>query len=1417
MTVPGVLQAHDLTQLCYWLRAHGMRADPGQLIAAERLLKGLRDPLPAAQFGPWLAPIFSSSEADQSNFMFLYTRWIGQRKPDHAPPLKPPVAPVKPPFKEEPDWQAWAPLVLFAVLIAIVIAVLVDSRPHRTQVTVSGAGLPLSDATVRAAIPGPVIAKEADGRVVVRYRQWHLPFDIQASHPSHVRDGKVLVETRRLDTAIEQVDIALYAKPPSVEGRVSLAARRVQAIPAPARSQGPDVAVATERIVDLGIIAACTALMVGSLGWWFIIWLRRRGFLERLPAHGGERSRDVLMNAAPGLVAYAGDLRFLAREMRRRRKVDSRMLDVPATLAAALRTGTLNELVFGTRAEPDYLVLVDRAYPGDHQGQAVDEVLRVLSAKGVSMERYEFDADPRFARHAPMHGKPLHEGHQSFDKLTTRHPEARLIIFSDGFGLLDRYTNKPHPWLECLSAWRFACLFTPVPEPEWSLREWLLHRAGLALLPLDASGLHKLGEVYRQESAFPVIPAGAAGRDRSAYQRDLDLLLSQRILSGPMLETLMTDLRRGFADDGMDWLAGCAVYPELHWSLTLAVGDSIIPGRSGKATELQRTRYTQLLAKLVRLPWMRQGYMPDWLRAELIAGMSADRHAAIRASVAALLLAASLASQVKDVRSTLSVVLGPQNAWTDIVEGWRSLTRRRSDSKKQKDRVFLKFMSTRNKPLTFGVGAAWMALLYRDSAPLAGARLWPVAVATAAALSLAWVYPPVSTFLHWKPGPSISPVPAFVSLSLDGKTMMAADDTGMVTIANTADFDGTIAPGCAVKYSPGLALSEVGPQYANFIVPEKGGIAAVPVVRSCDRSVEQSSMQLREATGYAAGRVVTRTVSDAGKANPDALCYSFDGTSVTRFERRFFNNVMLAGSESALACAVSGDGRKLVVATEDGSLMELGLAGSSEILLNRAAGLPPGSKLLGLALDSSGKKIAALLQNGSVWLLRADASTWASIGMLGARTPFTMSGDGNSVAFATARREVELWNLAPSTGRNVLLTVENIANVFRIVTLPAGPLGDVADILVKRFGYSDLRGGAKIGVDDKVIILDSGLQASASVSIPVSGSLTVPTLQKFVTDMPAREVLTIVAMRGEQKQLTLPGVAGPADGAAAQAPRARWMLGLHPQRLRDLANQLGRTRGPMTGTMLVETMVKAAPGTGRTDMGIFYQPWKAAGHVAGDIILTPLSGPVTGGGEGQAGAATAAAAAAADVTLSDLNLGKFSDEVYFLARPLRVMFKKTVTDSAAEVVIPAGFVTSHNAVPRVFWSIFPPDGTMTVASVVADYLYWQQSYSREQSDDMVRRVIISLGANDSKAKIIYTAMRAYGQQVWIENERQQKEGEQRFMAILPEGTVTWADYKTNPDVFKRKVLSAERLKAMEAAAGGSASARVRPKPRQMSE
>ena len=89
-------------------------------------------------------------------------------------------------------------------------------------------------------------------------------------------------------------------------------------------------------------------------------------------------------------------LRAAAQQLRRHRLTSVRELSVEATIHETTRKAGWFTPVFTPRkALPEYLVLIDRFNPSDHQSLLDDEMINQLSDYDVILNRYYFSGDPR--------------------------------------------------------------------------------------------------------------------------------------------------------------------------------------------------------------------------------------------------------------------------------------------------------------------------------------------------------------------------------------------------------------------------------------------------------------------------------------------------------------------------------------------------------------------------------------------------------------------------------------------------------------------------------------------------------------------------------------------------------------------------------------------------------------------------------------------------------------------------------------------------------------------------------------------------------------------------------------------------------------------------------------------------------------
>lgn len=308
------------------------------------------------------------------------------------------------------------------------------------------------------------------------------------------------------------------------------------------------------------------------------------------------------------------DFRRMTQRLRRRRQIAASDLNVDRTVDVTARCGGFFTPVYATRGmTPEYLALVDRSSVDDQQALLHRAVLDRVRSDDVIVDIYEFHGDPRIC---------WREGREddrcTLDDLISRHFDRTLLLFADGDALLHPLTRAPYRWTEMMAtSFRSAALLTSRPTAEWDDAEWRLARAGLLVLPSTTAGLTALVESLERPANAVAPDAPAIGA--SSLLGDEDTWTSNFPAEPERVAALIAELESRFGEDGMNWLAACAVYPAMHWYLTLYLGSKL------NVSDMERK-----LVELVRLPWFRRGVMPDWLRSELILTLPRPSERAIR-------------------------------------------------------------------------------------------------------------------------------------------------------------------------------------------------------------------------------------------------------------------------------------------------------------------------------------------------------------------------------------------------------------------------------------------------------------------------------------------------------------------------------------------------------------------------------------------------------------------------------------------------------------------------------------------------------------------------------------------------------------------------------------------------------------------
>lgn len=103
-----------------------------------------------------------------------------------------------------------------------------------------------------------------------------------------------------------------------------------------------------------------------------------------------------------------------------------------------------------------------------------------------------------------------------------------------------------------------------------------------------------------------------------------------------------------------------------------------------------------------------------------------------------------------------------------------------------------------------------------------------------------------------------------------------------------------------------------------------------------------------------------------------------------------------------------------------------------------------------------------------------------------------------------------------------------------------------------------------------------------------------------------------------------------------------------------------------------------------------------------------------------------------------LTVTKVADMIWMTENPFEFL-----TDNDC-IIVRECFHTDFASIPRIFWSILPPDGQYTQAAVMHDYLYQNALRDRAYCDLLFLRGMVVLGIPKWKRQIMYLFVRLFG-------------------------------------------------------------------------
>ncbi|MEO1259961.1 MAG: OmpA family protein [Bacteroidota bacterium] len=340
-------------------------------------------------------------------------------------------------------------------------------------------------------------------------------------------------------------------------------------------------------------------LLAGVLYW--LVRRRQRQKQKFVIDHQPNTNPPYVWNAAQGSepeVQLNEAFFRLLHTLRQRTRDDVWRFNAPKTVHATIRKGGRVSFVYEQQTRPaEYLLLIDRHSNRNHRARLFDYLFQKIKTSEVYIERYFFDGDLRLCwNENTPNGIFLKE-------LQHRYVNSRLLLVSDGYRLLNPKNGRLARWTKMLEGWKERALLTPVPMSKWKRKERVLNEL-FHIKPANVNGL--ISTILHFETGEAVKTNNLNDKDSQPYY-----------LQGNLLDRLYfhfaekDDAGRVIGDRFLQWIAACAVYPQVNWELTLHFGKLL-------SDEEEDLLTLPNLQRFARLPWFVSGHMAQEVRRVLV-------------------------------------------------------------------------------------------------------------------------------------------------------------------------------------------------------------------------------------------------------------------------------------------------------------------------------------------------------------------------------------------------------------------------------------------------------------------------------------------------------------------------------------------------------------------------------------------------------------------------------------------------------------------------------------------------------------------------------------------------------------------------------------------------------------------------------
>lgn len=352
-------------------------------------------------------------------------------------------------------------------------------------------------------------------------------------------------------------------------------------------------------------------LILGTLFYEWYRWKKRKLISEKERSNAPPFVWDIQSNEDYD-IDYGEDFGIALKQLRKRKPSDNYALNIPSTINATIQKGgTINLQYRNATQSIEYLMLIDESSIKNHQSQLFSHLHKLLLSNEIYIERFYYDGDPRVCWNE-RHSKGVR-----LEQLSRKYSNYRLLIFGNVNRFIDPTNGQLQQWTNIFNHWQEKAVLTPTSVSLWGQDEAVLANF-FTLFPSDINGLIEVVNTFEHTS------------NKGLKPWEFDSVPFNSTINLDNEPNLLNLLEKKVGKPMTQWIAACAIYPELNWSLTLQLGKLL-------SNEQNNLLTINNLLEISRLEWFKQGEIPDDIRRELISYLPEEVQNKVRTSIIGLM------------------------------------------------------------------------------------------------------------------------------------------------------------------------------------------------------------------------------------------------------------------------------------------------------------------------------------------------------------------------------------------------------------------------------------------------------------------------------------------------------------------------------------------------------------------------------------------------------------------------------------------------------------------------------------------------------------------------------------------------------------------------------------------------------------